>query len=326
VNAVDLLEIDPIYLFLGGLVAAVVIVAEAFYLTFHSASSYRDRVNRRLVTLEGQADRAQALVQLRRERGINFDGGNLISFLWLNRLITQSGVTIGVWRLAALAAVCGVASAGLVYVRTGGLLAAAAAGLAGGILLPLFWLRNRRKKRHTRFALQFPDAIDIIVRSLRAGHPVPVALSMVAREMPDPVGTEFGIALDEITYGSDIETAMRGLYARVGQEDLPLFVTSVAIQSKTGGNLSQILDGLSKLIRERFKMRRKIRSLSAEGRMSALVLSAMPFVVFAGIQVVAPQFYNDVWEKPMVSYVLTGSGLWMLIGVLIMRKLINFKL
>ncbi len=322
----DFFGVDPIYLFLGGLVVAVVIVAEALYLTVHSASSYRDRVNRRLVTLEGQADRAQALVQLRRERGINFDGGNLISFLWLNQLITQSGVTIGVWRLALVAVACGAASAGLVYFRTGGFAAAAVAGLAGGVFLPLFWLRMQRKKRHAKFAMQFPDALDIIVRSLRAGHPVPVALSMVAREMPDPVGTEFGIALDEITYGSDIETAMRGLYARVGQEDLPLFVTSVAIQSKTGGNLSHILDGLSKLIRERFKMRRKIRSLSAEGRMSALVLGAMPFAVFAGIQVIAPQFYNDVWDKPIVSYILTGSGVWMLIGIVIMRKLINFKL
>ena len=93
-----------------------------------------------------------------------------------------------------------------------------------------------RKRRQKTFGAQFPDALDIIVRSLRAGHPVPVAIAMVAREMPDPIGTEFGIVADEITYGADLETAMRNLYFRVGQDDLPLFVTAVAIQSSTGGN------------------------------------------------------------------------------------------
>ena len=102
-----------------------------------------------------------------------------------------------------------------------------------------------RKRRHGKFAAQFPDAMDIIVRSLRAGHPVPVAVGLVAQELPDPIGTEFGIAADEITYGADVETAMRNLYFRVGQEDLPLFVTAVSIQGSTGGNLSEILSNLS---------------------------------------------------------------------------------
>ena len=123
-------------------------------------------------------------------------------------------------------------------------------------LLALHVLRGRRQKK---FGAQFPDAIDIIVRSLRAGHPVPIAITMVAREMADPIGTEFGIVVDEITYGADLETAMRNLYFRVGQDDLPLFVTAVAIQGSTGGNLGEILENLSAVIRERFKMRRKIR-------------------------------------------------------------------
>ena len=138
-------------------------------------------------------------------------------------------------------------------------------------------MRGRRQKK---FGAQFPDALDIIVRSLRAGHPVPVAITMVAREMPDPIGTEFGIVADEITYGADLETAMRNLYFRIGQDDLPLFVTAVAIQGSTGGNLGEILENLSGVIRQRFKMRRKIRALASEGRASALILSSLPIAMF----------------------------------------------
>jgi tight adherence protein B len=117
---------------------------------------------------------------------------------------------------------------------------------------------------------------------------------MVAREMPDPIGGEFGIVADEITFGADLETGMRNLYFRIGQEDLPLFVTAVAIQSSTGGNLSEILQNLSSVIRQRFKMRRKIRALASEGRASAMILSSLPIGLFLVIQVVAPEFYASV--------------------------------
>jgi tight adherence protein B len=109
---------------------------------------------------------------------------------------------------------------------------------------------------------------------------VPIAVSMVGQEMKDPIGSEFGIVSDEITYGADLETAMRNLYGRIGSDDLPLFVTAVAIQSSTGGNLGEILQNLSDVIRQRFKMRRKIRALAAEGRASAMILTSLPIGVF----------------------------------------------
>ena len=127
----------------------------------------------------------------------------------------------------------------------GDLLEALGAALFCCTLLPLLVLKFKRGRRQKAFGAQFPDALDIIVRSLRAGHPVPIAIAMVAREMADPIGTEFGIVADEITYGADLETGMRNLYFRIGQEDLPLFVTAVAIQSSTGGNLGEILQNLS---------------------------------------------------------------------------------
>src|SRR5262249_38919461 len=181
-------------------------------------------------------------------------------------------------------------------------------------------------RRQARFGLQFPDALDVIVRSLRAGHPVPVAIQMVAREMPDPVGTEFGMVADEITYGADLETAMRNVYFRVGQEDLPLFVTAVAIQTTTGGKLSGILENLSAVIRQRFKMRRKVRALAAEGRFSAILLSAVPILLFLILKVIAPDFYSSVWHIDFTKYALGAACGWMLVGNFIMYRMVSFKI
>ena len=118
---------------------------------------------------------------------------------------------------------------------------------------------------------------------------------------------------------------MRNLYFRVGQEDLPLFVTAVSIQGSTGGNLGEILENLSKVIRQRFKMRRKIRALAAEGRASAMILTAVPFVVFGMINWITPDFYGEVWPHPMTKIALGGALGWMFIGNLIMLRMINFK-
>ena len=198
--------------------------------------------------------------------------------------------------------------------------------LFSATVLPLFVLRLMRARRQKKFAAQFPDALDIIVRSLRAGHPVPIAVNMVGREMGDPIGSEFGIVTDEVTYGADLETAMRNLYCRIGSDDLPLFVTAVAIQGSTGGNLGEILQNLSGVIRDRFKMRRKIRALAAEGRASAMILSALPIGMFVVIQFITPEFYGAVWHEHLTKMLLGGAAVWMGVGNLIMFKMVNFKI
>ena len=149
---------------------------------------------------------------------------------------------------------------------------------------------------------------------------------MVGRELPDPCGTEFGIVADEVTYGSDLEGAMRNLYFRVGQDDLPLFVTAVAIQGSTGGNLGEILENLSAVIRLRFKMRRKVRALAAEGRASAMILASLPIAMFGIINLVAPDFYTSVWHHDMTKIALAMAGGWMSVGVFIMYRMVNFKI
>ena len=208
----------------------------------------------------------------------------------------------------------------------GNLIEASLIAVFSGTALPYLILRVLRARRQRAFGAQFADGLDMIVRSLRAGHPVPVALTMVAREMPDPIGSEFGIVVDEITYGSDLETALRNLFFRIGQDDLPLFITAVAIQSSTGGNLGEILENLSGAIRQRFKMRRKIRALAAEGRASALILSSLPIAMFLIIQVVAPDFYASVWDESITKQALAMAGAWMGVGNLIMYRLVNFRI
>lgn len=319
-------DFNPIYLFylLIGLSAAM--FAEGAYLLAYSKTSYRKNINRRLRVMNDQPDREGVLVQLRRERGLTAGGDYRLPLVNLNQLLLQSGLTIGFAKLMVLAGALAVAGFTATLVFDGSLTHALLAAPLAGVVLPLVTLRILRGRRQKRFAAQFPDAIDIITRSLRAGHPVPVAINMVAKEMADPIGSEFGIVTDEITYGADLETAMRSLFYRVGTDDLPLFVTAVAIQGSTGGNLGEILENLSRVIRERFKMRRKIKSLASEGRASAMILSSLPIVMFAVVFFMVPEFYGSVWHEHMTHVGLALAGCWMGVGNFIMYRMVNFKI
>jgi tight adherence protein B len=319
-------QIEQIHVFYFFAAASAILFVEGVYLLFYSGSSYRSRINRRLQLLSNQPDREGILVQLRRERGLTSGGDFRLPLVAFNRLILQSGLTMGLTRFA-VSVIGGAASAGTAMaLYSGDLVYAVMVGLFCALVMPVLVLRMMRSRRQKLFGAQFPDALDIIVRSLRAGHPVPVAVSMVGRELPDPMGSEFGTVSDEITYGADLETAMRTLYFRVGQDDLPLFVTAVAIQGSTGGNLGEILQNLSSVIRQRFKMRRKIRALAAEGRASALILSSLPIAIFLMIQLVAPEFYRSVWHHDVTKVALGMAGAWMGVGNFIMYRLVNFKI
>jgi tight adherence protein B len=319
-------DIDPTYAIYAFAVVSAILFGEGVYLLFFSAASYRNRINRRLALLNDTVDRQSILVELRRERGLSTGGDFRLPVVSLNRLIVQSGVSMGLSRIGLFAGIAAFVTLVAVIVLRQSIVEGVLAALFMGLFMPYFTLRMVRASRQKKFGAQFPDAIDIIVRSLRAGHPVPVAIAMVAKEIADPVGTEFGIVTDEITYGADLETAMRNLYFRVGADDLPLFVTAVAIQGSTGGNLGEILENLSAVIRQRFKMRRKVRALAAEGRASALILSSLPILMFGVVQLVAPDFYGSVWQFEITKVILGLAICWMLIGNFAMYKLVNFKI
>jgi tight adherence protein B len=226
-------ELDQVTLICLFAAIATILFVEALYLTFFSTASYKTTVNRRMRLMQTEPNRENILVQLRRERSLTSGGDYSLTLQSLNRLVMQSGLTIGLWKFAGVVAAAAALIFCLFWWYGFNLIPALSAATFSAFVLPFLALKMMRGRRHKKFGAQFPDAIDIIVRSLRAGHPVPVAVQMVGREMADPVGTEFGMVSDEITYGADLETALRNLFFRVGQEDLPLFVTAVAIQGST---------------------------------------------------------------------------------------------
>jgi tight adherence protein B len=301
-----------------------ILIAEAVYLLIAGRNDRRTAINRRMKLQENKLSQEQVLMQLRKERGLE-GGPGLLSLERFQLLRVQSGLVMPLSRF--LAVTTGIAAAIVGFVVWLGLPVLFAIVLlpALGAALPVLVLRSMRKKRHKHFGIQLPEALELITRSLKAGHPVPVAIAMVSREMPDPIGTEFGVIADEVTYGSDLVSALHAMYERVGHEDLPLFVTAVSIQSATGGNLREILDGLSAVIRERGKLRRKVRAISTEGRMSAYILTAVPMLLAAAISVLAPDMYGDVIDKPFTWYLLGGSISWLLLGNFIMFRMANVK-
>ena len=289
-----------------------------------NAARHVREVNHRLRALSSDQAPTTVLAALRRARGLDRGGHAARFHRTIGEMVVQSGIRFGaVWIYVAMAVGALVLSAALFF-KTGSPLAAL--GVLPGAALPLLVLRFLVKRRRKRAVGQLPEAIDVVVRSLGAGHPVPVALALVGREMPDPIGTEFGIASDEISFGSATGAAVQRIAERVGHEDFELFSAMVRLQERTGGNLAELLRANAHTIRERQKMRLKIKAASAEGRMSAMILNAAPLLLFGAIQFMNPEFYGDVWDNPIVVPVLTGVGVWMLIGNLVMRKMINFKI
>jgi tight adherence protein B len=182
-----------------------------------------------------------------------------------------------------------------------------------------------RRRRIAKFSDQLPDGIDVIVRGVKSGYPFTVAIGLVARELSDPIGTEFGMTSDEINFGSNLGAALDNLYRRVGHEDLLYLTMAVKIQSETGGNLAEILARLARLIRERAMLRLKVKSLTAEGRLSAIFLTAFPFVIFAVVNLISPNYYASVRDSPIMIPVLIVALIMLALGNGIIYRMVNFK-
>jgi tight adherence protein B len=304
---------------------AVFLLLEAVILTSLRRRRERGLINTRLRVLDKVPDRQAALTELRRNRGLSPEGEYLLPLITFNRLLLQSGIGVSLGWFAALICVLAAAGGLIAFSIVNSVVAGAFTGLATGLGFPIVILMALRKRRQRRFEGQLPEAVDVMVRSLRAGHPVPVAISMVAREMPDPVGSEFGMVADEMTYGLDLETAMSNLRSRSGQSDLSFLVVAISIQSKTGGNLAEVMSNLSRMVRERTKVRRKILSLSAEGRVSALILSILPLVLCGLLNVLSPGFYSSVnADVVFLPSVYLGIFLWAT-GIYTMYRMVNFQ-
>jgi len=195
----------------------------------------------------------------------------------------------------------------------------------GPAFLPLIYLRYKRSKRFKKFEERLPEALDLIARSLRAGHAFSSGLKLVSEEMEAPVGSEFGKTLNEVNFGISAQDALVNLTHRIPLDDLKFFVISVILQRETGGNLAEILENLARLIRERFKLNGHVRVLSAQARISAYILVAMPFITAFIIHLINPKFFQAFFENPMGKYMLASGMGWMVIGIIIMKKMVTIR-
>jgi tight adherence protein B len=308
--------------YLAVFVSAALLVLGVFQY-FAKDKATQKKINRRMSLIDSVADRAAVLEILRRERGF----GVLSSerFQSLEALITQSGVRLKDARFLLSVGVLLVGvTAGLILFK-GLQVYTLPLSLGLTVVLIYMWLSHKRAKRIARFNEQLPDVLDIFVRSLKAGHPLAVALALVGREVADPAGTELGVASDEVSFGLDLPSAMWNISKRVGAPDFLFVTTSISVHVQSGGNLGEVLGRLSRLMRERFKMKRKIISLSSEGRMSAIVLTLLPVVLFLVISLINPHYYSDVWNEPGFRKTMGVAFVMLVIGNLIMRRMVNFK-
>lgn len=284
------------------------------------------QLNKRLKARERSGSVQQLILDLRKERALNADGEMSLSARWFNQLVTRSGLAYEPVKWAVIAALAGLGAAGAVLYFINYYLLAGGVGLLVFLLGPFWFLARMGKKRSAKLGGQLPDALNIIVRSLEAGHPVPTAIALVGSEMPDPIGTEFGMLADEVAYGSSLKDGVRRLSERSFSQDIDLFAANIRLQAQTGGNLSELLKLNAGAIKGRQMLRLKVKAASAEGRMSAIILTAAPFIVGGAVSFLNPDFYGSVIHLPVVQYWLAGFGGWLFIGNMTMRKMIAFKI
>jgi len=286
----------------------------------------RRAVNQRLATAERTGSLGELVVELRKQRGLTEDGRSVFSWGWLADLVIRSGVTVDPrrWALAIVGAVLVGGVGGLILGHN--IFIALGAALVLGVGGPLGYLNFMAGRRSKGLSLQLPQALEVMVRSLEAGHPIPTAISLVGRELPDPVGSEFGMAADEIAYGATLEQAVGRIADRCRHPDVDLFSAAIRLQEKAGGNLTGLLKMLARTVRERHKMRLKIRAASSEGRVSAYILTAAPIVCFIFINVANKGYYGEVMHARFVQIGLGALCTWMVIGNLIMRRMIDMRI
>lgn len=315
-------------------ICVLLLVEGCYYLFVDARGEGRRNINRRLRMMAEGLDSATVLSRLRRKPLDNSEGvgARLVEFplfKFVEKLLTQAGLTITIGQFAL--------RIGLGYVGTLAILFAlnVVRPLPLGLLFlvvtllavggPLVILRRMAHRRMTKLEQQLPDSLDMLVRSLRAGHPISSSIQLVARETGDPIGTEFGLAFDEMTYGRDLQQALENMAQRVPLADMNYVVVAIKLQAISGGNLAEVLGNMARMVRERQRLRLKIIALSAEGRFSSKILAALPFGILAVVSIGNPRYYGMIAQDPTLRYIMGGALVALVISMLIMRKIVNFR-
>lgn len=311
----------------GMIFVGVLVLVEGLYLTvFGKSISLNSRVNRRLEMLDKSANREEVMEKLRKEMSQHLNARKLPIYSLLSTKAQRAAIAFSPKQLIGL--MCGIAV--LVFLALTILTDAssivrvvAAIGIGFGAIY--FWVSSKAKKRMKMFEEQLSDAIELMVRSLKVGQPFNASIATVAKEMEDPLATEFGMIADEAAYGRDLGEALKDMAERLDMQDLRFLAVAVTIQQQSGGNLAEILGGLGKVIRARFRLFRKVEAITSEAKFSGNFLSAFPLAALVGMNLLKPGYYDESMDHPMFLPVC-GVVLGLLIAnIIVMRALTNIK-
>ncbi|MGX0974838.1 tight adherence protein B [Roseovarius sp. MBR-51] len=305
----------------------VLVLVEGIYLTvFGRSISLNNRVNRRLEMLDKSGNREEVMEKLRKEMQQHLKARRLPLYAILSDKAQKAAIAFTPKQLILLMVALSVlAFIGLsVGTETAApVRAIASVGIGvGGIFT---WISMKASKRMALLEEQLPDAIELMVRSLRVGHPFSSAIGIVATEVGDPLATEFGIIADEAAYGRDMGEALKEMAERLDMQDLRFLAVAVTIQQQSGGNLAEILAGLAKVIRARFRLFRRVKAITAEAKWSGKFLSGFPIMALIGIQVIKPDYYNEAMEHPFFIPAVLVVGVFLVMNLIVMRALVNIK-
>ena len=319
------LSIEPlIYLAIFG--ANILIIGGLYFLVFGKSIRLNNRVNRRLALMEQGATRDEVMAQLRKEQTQHDDAKKIPIYSLIAEKAQKANLAFSPGMLIGVMVLLTIVTFGMLTLFTGAALALRIlVSLVFGIGSVYMWVNKQAKKRLDMLEEQLPEAIELIVRSLRVGHPLSSAIGIVAKEIADPMGSEMGYIADEAAFGRDIPEALRTLAERVELQDLRFLAVAVAIQQKSGGNLAEILEGLARVVRARFKLFRKVKAITAEARWSGIFLSAFPVLVAIGINVMKPDYYSEVKETSMFIPAVAVVIVFLIVNVFFMRAMVNIK-
>ncbi len=309
----------------GLIFLAVLALVQGIYLTvFGKSISLNNRVNRRLEMLEKGAGREQVLEQLRKEMSQHMSSRSIPLYAILADKAQKANIAFTPGQLIMVMGVLTVVSFFLLTFGTSaGLVIRVVISIMMGVGAVFVWVNNTAKKRIGMIEEQLPEAVELMVRSLRVGHPFASALQIVAKEVPDPLGTEMGVISDEAAYGRDVGEALKHMAERIDLQDLRFLAVAVTIQQTSGGNLAEILDGLAKVVRSRFKLFRRVRAITAEAKWSGMFLSGFPIVALVMINVIQPNYYDDVKETAYFIPACLVVAAFLVANIFVMRALVN---
>ena len=319
------LSIEPL-IYIGIFVGVIMLVNGIYLLVFGKSISLNARVNRRLTMLESGTSREDVLAKLRKELDQHKGGVSLPFYQMIADKAQRGNIAFSPNQLMLMMLVGSVVAFLLMTILTGASLplrALASVGMGvGGVF---FWVNSKAKKRIAMFEEQLPDAVELMVRSLRVGHPFVSAINTVSREMSDPIASELGIIADECAYGRDVAEAIQSMADRLDIQDLRFLAVAVGIQQTSGGNLAEILQGLANVIRARFKLFRKVKAITAEAKWSGNFLSVFPILALVGINVMQPDYYSEVIGTPVFIPACAAVAVMLALNMIIMRMLVNIK-